>query len=158
MKIDLSPVIKVVSSYAPVVGNAIAGPAGAIVGELVAHIFGGDISKPEELAQKIAEHPDASEKLIGLSYAHEEALENLRVKDVISAREMSENVVKITGKADWILNALAITYMVLFFVYVFIQQFHPISNDKGVFHDLLNGFTIILSFYFGSAYTQIKRK
>jgi hypothetical protein len=142
---DLKPVAEVVAKIAPTVGAALLGPAGGIVGQVIASLFGGDINDPVALADKIKADPDAKMKLISLNYQHEESLLALANADRADARKMN------VGN-DWIVHFLAILYTVGFFSYVIVQEIHPTTQDKGIFHDLLNACVIILSFYFGSSF------
>lgn len=145
---DLKPIANVVAKIAPTLGSALLGPAGGIIGELIANIFGGKTNDPIELAQRISADPEAQTKLIALAYQHEESLIALANSDTADARKMNE------GNKDWIVHFLAILYTIGFFAYVVVQEIHPTTPDKGIFHDLLNASMLILSYYFGSSFKQ----
>jgi hypothetical protein len=49
---------------APLLGTAIAGPAGAAIGQMVAAEFGGSLADPNGLIQKVITDPNAAVKLI----------------------------------------------------------------------------------------------
>lgn len=61
---NLAELGKTIIQYgAPLLGTAIAGPAGTAIGQIVAHEFGGSINEPEKLIDKITNDPTASVKL-----------------------------------------------------------------------------------------------
>lgn len=99
--IDFSSVIKAVSSFAPTVGSALAGPIGGIVGDLVAKLFGGNAQEPDDLVAKINADPDAAIKLKKLEYEHQEVLAKYKADQVISdnadvadARDRDEKIIQ----------------------------------------------------------------
>ena len=53
----------IVKLGAPLLGTAIGGPAGGIVGGLIAQLFGADPTKPDDIMAKINSDPQAATKL-----------------------------------------------------------------------------------------------
>lgn len=60
---DLSNLAKTVAYFAPLLGSILPIPGGAVVGQLIAHEFGGDASNPDALAATVVADPDAKVKL-----------------------------------------------------------------------------------------------
>lgn len=62
---NLIDIGKKIAEYgAPLLGGAIAGPAGAAIGQIVATQFGADVNDAPDLLKKITEDPNAKIKLI----------------------------------------------------------------------------------------------
>jgi hypothetical protein len=77
MSFNLNDVGKFIAQSAPLLGGALAGPAGATVGSLIAAKFGGSNSHPEALHTLITADPAAALKLKELEMEHELALQEL---------------------------------------------------------------------------------
>lgn len=70
--------VKTVVHYAPVLGTALAGPAGGAVGTLISNVFGSEDKK--ELCEHIKSDPKAEEKLKKLEEDHEIELKKLAIQ------------------------------------------------------------------------------
>jgi len=71
---------KIVGLGAPLVGTALAGPAGGTVGAMVANLFGADPEDPEDVAAKIEADPQAVFKVRQMQLNHRERLEELALE------------------------------------------------------------------------------
>lgn len=71
--------IDIISKSAPILGSALGGPAGGIIGSLISSSLGIDINKPEEVAKKIESDPSFVEKLKELEM-HINDLQNARLE------------------------------------------------------------------------------
>ncbi len=79
---------------APLLGTVIGGPAGAVIGQMVASQFGGDADDPADLMYKIVADPNAAVKLA-------EIQNNSKVELSRIAMQMAENDLKYeTQKID----------------------------------------------------------
>lgn len=155
-QMDLKALGKSLLGLSPIVATAIAGPAGGVVATALANLFG---VNAESLPNVIAADPNLALKIKQFEIEHQNLLlETLSAnflnesKDRDSARNMQIELVKITGKRDWILSALALGFTLGFFSYLGLMLFSEVPLDKGIFHDLLNAETIILMFYFGGMF------
>lgn len=70
--------VKTVVHYAPILGTALAGPAGGAVGTLISNVFGSDDKK--ELCDQIKADPDAEIKLKQIEEDHEIELKKLALQ------------------------------------------------------------------------------
>src|SRR5258707_1332555 len=95
--------IPIISKVSPILGSALGGPAGALVGSLISSTLGVDMSKPEELLSKLSE-PSSVDKLKDLE---------LQLKDLQDARIQAS---KDTGALRFVRPALALFAMVAIFI------------------------------------------
>ena len=87
MKLSLSTLTHTISQAAPLLGSALAGPSGSLVGQLIASAFGGEQSSPQALHTLIHSDPEASQKLQQLEADHALALQRLVSRDRADARK-----------------------------------------------------------------------
>lgn len=147
----LSDLVPIVSKIAPSLGGALAGPAGGIIGSLIATAFGSN--NPQDLLEKINSDPEAALKLKSLEYQHEDALAKLQsinyqteVDDRKSARVMQS-----TTRSY--MPAIIATAFVC--IYAFIQYFvisNPGQQDDVISARVQDILVMIVSFYFGSSH------
>jgi hypothetical protein len=95
--------IPIISKVSPILGSALGGPAGALVGSLISSTLGVDMSKPEDLISKLSE-PSSVDKLKDLE---------LQLKDLQDARDQAS---KDTGSLRFVRPVLALFAMVAIFV------------------------------------------
>lgn len=79
---NLSDVGKSIIKIAPLLGAALPLPGGAALGQFIAEAFGGDITKPEDLINKIKNDPNAIVKLKQI-----ESNENIQIAKILASRE-----------------------------------------------------------------------
>lgn len=79
MSLSLNALGKFVAKAAPLLGGALAGPAGAAIGSIVAAKFGGDINDPQDLITRIEADPQAQLKLLEIQSNNEVELQRLYV-------------------------------------------------------------------------------
>lgn len=77
MSLSWSDVGKAISGVAPILGTALGGPAGAIVGSMVASALGTD-STPDAVTQAMAADPTSAAKILQMQNTHEEALNKMQ--------------------------------------------------------------------------------
>jgi hypothetical protein len=85
----LNDLVQEVTKVAPVLGTALGGPMGGVVGALISNQFGG--AGVPAILQRLTSDPAAAEKLKELEYTHQEALAKMAVDDRISARAMENS-------------------------------------------------------------------
>jgi hypothetical protein len=79
---------KLIAQSAPLLGGALAGPAGATIGSLIAAKFGGSSYQPEALNTLISADPQAALKLKELEMEHELALQQLLLQSDKDAQQL----------------------------------------------------------------------
>jgi hypothetical protein len=157
----------IVSTAAPVIGTAIGGPAGTIVGGAVSALlkaFGlTENATPDEVKKAIEQDPAAALKLTIAENEfavkqRDQEIEALRVQlaDVQSARGRQTEGEKATGKRDFNLYILAWTIVVGFFVLIVFLLEVPVPEDQSgvtfmLFGALSTGFGQVLQYFFGSS-------
>ena len=103
MSFTFNDVGKLIAQSAPLLGGALAGPAGATIGSLIAAKFGGSNNHPDALHALVNADPQAAIKLKELELEHQLALQQLAwqadkdeqqllVQDRASARQREVNV------------------------------------------------------------------
>ena len=80
MDFTFNDVGKLIAQSAPLLGGALAGPAGATIGSLIAAKFGGDSHQPDALHHLIQADPQAALKLKELELEHQLALQQLALQ------------------------------------------------------------------------------
>ena len=127
--------------------------------DLLAHAFGIDASKLDDLAKKISEDTQASIKINTLLLHHQTAIEKINaenykteVDDRKSARERE------IALKDWVPTILAVGFLINYACIQFYCVSHPSSEVDVIsarFQDVL---IMIMSYFFGSAYRQVAKK
>ncbi len=156
-----------VKKYAPMLGTALAGPAGGAAGTAVSLLLGafglGDETKPDEALAAIQANPDMALKLRELEDKHQESLAQLafqalqaQLSDVQNARSREVEITKATGKRDVNLYILAWVVVVGFFLLTGMMLYAnvPQGNIGPVnilFGALVSGFCMVLGYFFGSS-------
>jgi hypothetical protein len=121
---SLADLSKTVAKYAPLLGAVLPIPGGAVLGKVIADVFGGDVKNTEDLVKRIEGDPDAAikiktiesnerieiEKLIVLK--HQVEIEN-EVKDRDSARKFAVNDIKTARNLTYLLVVASITMILL---------------------------------------------
>ena len=169
---DWNDVGNFIKKGAPLLGSAIAGPAGGAIGGLIASLFGGEADDPERLLSMMQSDPEAMTKLKELELKHRERLEELNIEaariqleeskaelaDRQSARQRETSIVQATGKKDVNLYILAWVVVGGFFLLtgmmMLIPELEGRSNNAMVnimFGGLVSGFATVLGYFFGSS-------
>lgn len=163
---SLKDLAQIVSKAAPALGAAILGPAGGLVGSLVASFFGGNIKDVPDLINKISSDPEAMSKLLKIQNDHEENLSKLSIEkfeaesgDRDSARKRE------TETKDWMPKALGLSAVFGFYSViaglVFID--HVLNDSQIHIVDMLLGylcanFTQVYQYYFGGNVPKLRKK
>lgn len=163
MKIHLHDLTHTISQAAPLLGRALAGPSGSVVGQLIASIFGEDIRSPHDLHTIIQSDPAATAKLQQLEADHEIALQRLVNRDRVDARkrEAAEAAIPLENRdrtpawLAYILTAGVLAALVGLFCYPV-----PVANQGvvlGLLSSLITVWVSAMGYYHGSslhAHTQ----
>ncbi len=156
---SLENLASVISKSAPILGTAIGGPIGGAAGLIIsgiANLFGGNANEPDGLAKLIQSDPDAALKLRQFEIQHQEYLYKAAIENVQSARQRESDIIKNTGKRDWLMDFLSmfivISFLILTLVVAFVKL-PPMTHD--IFYMLLGafagGWSVILNYYFGAS-------
>jgi len=154
---ELKQLSSIISKYSPFLGDAVAtvSPLSAVIIRLVAKLFGADPTNIDDITAKISSDPDAAVKLKQIE------AENFgnAVDDRKSAREREEEIVKVTGKRDRILDFIAILVVLGYFIMcAMVGLTRMDQSDHDVLYmmvgQLTAGFIMVLGYYFGSSNKQ----
>src|SRR6266567_3499280 len=77
---DMTNIAHTVAKFAPLLGSVLAGPSGAMIGGLVASVFGGDMNQPDALQALITNDPTAALKLKQIELDHQLELQRLLIQ------------------------------------------------------------------------------
>lgn len=170
-----------IAKAAPLLGSALAGPAGAAIGSVIATKFGGDINDTNDLINKIEVDPNAKMKLLEIQSNNEVELQRIHMimaenelkyayleieaehKERDSARQR-ETALTQAGQRD--ITPAVLAYLLTFGVfialyYLFIQG---VPNDnKELIVSIVSALTTVwvssMAYYHGSsAGSRIKDK
>ena len=146
----------VIKKGAPLLGGVIGGPGGAMVGGLIAKVFGGDPTDPKDLQNRIESDNDAMLKLAQIESDNEIRLAEITLKNTISARDREVSITKATGKLNWPMYVLAGVIVVGFFAVMgllFKFTIPPGSKEIALimFGVLGAKFGDVCNFFFGSS-------
>lgn len=135
------------AKLAPALGTALGGPVGGVVGGLVAAAYGVE-SKPDAVAQAIAQDPQAAVTLREIELRHAETIAALMTADVQDARQ--------AHKDSWM--PAAVTVMLVVMVSAMIGALMlldtPPANREVVYliaGQLIGAFATAIAYWLGSS-------
>lgn len=148
----------VVSKVAPILGGALSAinPVSGFIISSIAKLFGADPNNQQDIIDKINADADAALKLKQFELEHQYDLHRIVVEDKKSARDREVQIVRATGKRDWVVDFIALFMIIGFFSIIMIVSFTKMDQSD---HDILyllvgqlsGGFLLIVSYYFGSS-------
>lgn len=158
----------IVQYGAPLLGAALPIPGGAMLGQAIANMFGGDINNPEDLNTKIKADPDAAVKLASIESNERIEIQKLFVErmhidadNTENARNREIEVGKIEpAKRDKVPGTIAAVFISGYFLVTFLivglvwtnainsAEAQPIVE---LLKDLGYALMLILSYYFGAS-------
>lgn len=158
----------IVTKAAPLIGNAIGGPAGGMVAGWIASELGEDVdpSDPVALANAINGDPNSLFKLKELEARNKEELQKIglelfrsEVADKDSAREREKAYIAATGGRDYFLIVMAVMVTFGFFGILIGLLFLDIGKMSAAALSILNimigvlgtNFNNIIGYFFGSS-------
>jgi|SRR5579872_2358064 len=152
---DYTLIADAVKKYSPVVASLITAvnPAAGSIINIIASIFGLHPDDPT-LADKINQNPEAAVKLKQIEYLKFITPQQIAEDDRKNAREREEKIVDKTGKRDYILDTLAIIFVVGFLFLCCLNYFFNIKDNSVMIMmigQVSAGVGYILSYYFGSS-------
>jgi hypothetical protein len=147
---------KIVSLGAPLLGGAVGGPGGAILGKVVANMFGGDPEDPSDLLSKLTMDSDAALKCKEIESSERIAIAQINQANTDSARDREVEITKATGGLNWPMYVLAGVVVVGFFAVVGILFFVDIPEGSKEVAFMLLGvlgaqFGAVCNYFFGSS-------
>lgn len=102
MALSWSDVGKTLAGIAPIVGTALGGPAGALVGGMVAKALGTDAT-PDAVTTAIASDPTNAAKILALQNEHEETLNRMQLDYATAIVNAQGGVVKAeASSSSWL--------------------------------------------------------
>lgn len=110
---------KQVADYAPLLGGAIAGPSGAVIGKLLASKFG-TLENPVEISEAINADPEAHMKLKEVESNNRVELERMYLRDRQDARA--------SHKDSYMPDVLSIGLTLLIVLIIHLLFFQPIPT------------------------------
>jgi len=157
----------------PLLGSIVTGGASDRIINLVKGATGILDDDPEAIEQQLSDHPELLVKLKELEATNKVQLQELLLQsarieleetqsylgDVQDARRREVQVTNATGRRDWLFLALAIIVVVGFFTLVMVavigsfngKSFSTNGAINQLFGALVAGFTMVLSYFFGSS-------
>ena len=147
---------------APLLGSVIAGPAGTIIGQVVADMFGGDINDPDDILKRIRNDPESAIKLRQIQADEAVNLQRfaflqaeLAVKNTVDAR--ANNVASKTVFPE----VISVMILIGFFGCVYWIAVYPQENfDKDILNILLgvigSAFAAVVNYWLGSSMDRKK--
>lgn len=157
---SLESIGNVIAKAAPLLASALLSPAaGAVVG-MITSVFGGDSKNTGDLLKRIATDPESAIKLAQIQSDNivklqEFKLDKLQMQldDVDSARNrevsLAEQHAK-TGHVNFTQDILAISIVVLSFLYFFCCFYFPQYKNEIVMGGAIGFVSQILGYYFGN--------
>jgi hypothetical protein len=99
LSLSWSDVGKAIAGVAPILGTALGGPAGAVVGSLVASALGTS-SSPDAVNAAIAADPASAAKILQVQNEHEEALVKMQTDYQTNLDTQRGEVIQAEAKSD----------------------------------------------------------
>lgn len=145
-------IIHKVEKVAPILAGAIAkmNPIADILYNLIAQTFDADKDDPEQILNKINSDPDAEMKLKELEFNHKEKIIGLEEQNRESARYREIEIMKATGKRDYMLQIIALIVIFGFFTILITMIFKPglFNGNSPIFSYIAAAFTMVVDYYF----------
>lgn len=154
---------KLLANSVPLIASVIgsANPIAGVLFSTIAHMFGlATTANPVDVASAISADPDHDIKLRQLEITHQDEILNAAVQIRLAAYTRESDIVKSTGKRDYIMDFLAIFIVVAFFalaIIAFCMNLDPQKQNLcyfllGVFGS--GGFSVVVGYYFGNSIPQ----
>lgn len=168
----ISDVRDFVGKYSPLLGAALTtvNPLAGLVLSAVAGAFGANPKNMPDILTKMQVDGAAEEKIKELEIQHKDLLVKAAsadfqaaMLDTQSARWREEEIVKITGKYDWVQHACALVVVSGFFGCIFIIVTTKLDqSDHDILYMLLgvlgSTFSQVYQYYFGSSSESSSRR
>jgi len=145
--------LSLVANVAPLLGTALGGSAGTLIGSLIANAFGANPKDPNDIIKRLMSDPEYELKLQTLEMTHEETLKKLsnehyaiEVQNITSARDYNAKV------NDSVVHIIAIGYSGLFAVVFVLAALKIVEVDQSIFINIFSIAMIIINYYFGSSH------
>lgn len=160
---DLIKLSNFISDFSPLLASAIKmeSPVSNILTSLIYSVFGLDkkVHDIDTLKNKISQDELAYMRLKQIEFEHHDLLFSKEIDDRKSARDREKEIVKATGKRDWLLECIAFIVIFGYFLMCVLILFNKIDHQNNqvlymMFGQLTGGFIMVLSYYFGSSKTQ----
>lgn len=156
---DFSELKKIVSESAPLLGTIISfvNPLAGFVIANIAQVFGLHYQDgAQAIVDKINGDSEAKTKLKTLEIQYQEMLSTNAVEDRGSARGREEKITEILKKRDYVMEGIAVAVVMGYFGMCCLTVFYSIplaDHDmlNMLFGQLMGGFMMVLSYYFGSS-------
>lgn len=159
---ELKSIIPLVERYSPGLAKLLPPPFGTLISYALEFAFSAEPGNTADLASKIQSDPNAEFKIKQLTIAHQDLIDKIEssdyqagLSDVQSARQRDLEQTRITGRRDWVPDAIALLVVIGFFAICFTVAFTKLDqSDHDVLYTLIGqlsgGFLVVLSFFFGS--------
>lgn len=145
--------LSLIANAAPLLGTALGGSAGTLIGTLIANAFGANPKDPDDIIRKVMADPEHELKLQTLEMTHEETLKKLsnehfalEVQNITSARDYNAKV------NDHVVHIIAIGYSGLFAIVFVLAALNIVEIDQNIFINIFSIAMIIINYYFGSSH------
>lgn len=146
--------LDLVKEAAPLLGSALGGPAGGLVGELISVLVPGSKSDSEVVAG-LQSIPDYKLKLMQIQDEHESSLKAIASQNY--AKEVEDRESARANNKDWVLHVLAIIFCMPYVGIEIFVALRQIQVDANNLRDLFSLAMLVASFYFGSSYGAQKK-
>jgi hypothetical protein len=159
MSDELTELGVLVSKYAPILGTLIStvNPLAGFAVSHIAQLFGLSFSdEPQTIINKINADSDAANKLKSLELNYQQTLLLNDSKDRMNARDREVKMAETLKKRDYVMEGIAVAVVIGYFAMCSITVFFSIplaDHDmlNMLFGQLMGGFMMVLSYYFGSS-------
>ena len=148
----------IIGKSAPLLGTALLGPAGGVVGALIGKALGVDAKDSNALMAAVSS-PDAAVALKKLELEHEQSLNQIdlefyqtQVADTTDARKRESSIVAALGHPDRMMSFLAILITLGFLVILGIS--YTIKLDRDLLITLGAALLTVVNYYFGSSHGE----
>ncbi len=143
--------ILVVSKIAPTLGAALGGPAGGLVGTLLAKLFNSESTSSQDILAAINRDSEAATKLRELELAHQVELERIDAQNYASEVDDRKNARDLAVKNEWQTFLLAIGFLSFYAMALIAQMLGYGTLNPEIQGSLNIGAAMVLGFYFGSS-------
>jgi VIT1/CCC1 family predicted Fe2+/Mn2+ transporter len=154
----MNELIELVTKFSPILASllSISNPFAGVIVSAIAGKFNANRDNLQDIISKIKCDENADKKLQEIQMLHANSIANIYLADKDSAREREEKITKTLKKRDYVMEGIAVAVVVGYFAMCCLTVFYSIplaDHDmlNMLFGQLMGGFMMVLSYYFGSS-------
>jgi len=156
--LEISALVMLIEKFAPTLSKSLLHESGKLLISALEKTFG--VSQ-DDLITAIQNDPDAQNKLSDLERSNQALIAQYAsqnyasaVNDRESARDREVKITEITKKRDYIIDFIAVLFIIFFFIVCIMNYYLPVKDDSVMtllVGQISGGVGLVLAYYYGSS-------